>query len=83
MEININTSGFGLGYNMNASFSVDGAVTVPVEETNEDSPRNRIQAHLDAIKDVFFAEDYDDKTMGYIIEDHIIAIQDILDADGF
>jgi hypothetical protein len=79
MEINLNTSGIGLGYTMNSSFSINGTVSVPVEETPETTAIQQIQEHLNSIKEIFFAEDYDDKTMGFIIEDHIIAIQEILD----
>lgn len=43
--------------------------------------RKKIQKHLDEIKLVFLSRDYDDNTMGWIVEDHIHAIQDILDAE--
>lgn len=43
--------------------------------------RDNIQKHLDEIKRVFLSRDYDDLTMGYIVEDHIYAIQAILDGE--
>lgn len=41
--------------------------------------RKEIQKHLDEIKKVFLSSEYDDLTMGWIVEDHIHAIQHILD----
>jgi hypothetical protein len=86
MEININTRGFGLvDYNMSASFSMEtgGTVSVTASEPAENtaSALEQIQEHLNAIKEVFFSPEYDDKTMGFVIEDYIIAIQEILDAN--
>jgi hypothetical protein len=84
MEINIKTSGFGLGdYTMNASFSMETGGTVSVTPTEPETldPLDQIQEHLNAIKEVFFSPEYDDKTMGFVIEDYIIAIQEILDAN--
>jgi hypothetical protein len=84
MEINLNTSGFGLSYTLNTNWATVPEGLILVEDVpNQSSAKDRIQEHLNAIKEVFFSEEYDDKTMGYIVEDHIIAIQDILDADGF
>ena len=84
MEINLNTTGFGFNYTFNTSWDASPEGMIFVEnETAQDSPKERIQEHLNAIKEVFLSPEYDDKTMGYIVEDHIIAIQDILDADGF
>lgn len=40
-----------------------------------------IQKHLDEIKLVFLSRDYDDNTMGWIVEDHIHAIQELLDKE--
>jgi hypothetical protein len=84
MEINLSTKGFGFPYNMAASFewthNDDGTISTSIL-ADEKSAKDRIQEHLDAIKEVFLSADYDDKTMGYIVEDHIIAIQGILDAD--
>lgn len=37
-----------------------------------------IQKHLDEIKLVFLSKEYDDDTMGWIVEDHIYAIEEIL-----
>lgn len=83
MEIILNTSGFGLSHTMNTSVQYDGVVSTDAITTPEARPtKTRIQEHLDAIKKVFLAPGYDDYTMGYIVEDHIIAIQEILDADG-
>lgn len=86
MEINVNTNGFGFPYNLTTSFTWthndDGTISSPIL-LDEKPAKARIQEHLNAIKDVFFSEEYDDKTMGYMVEDHIIAIQGILDADGF
>jgi hypothetical protein len=86
MEINIKTSGFGLGdYSMNASFSTEtgGTLSVTASEPDENtaSALEQIQEHLNAMKEVFFSPDYDDKTMGFVVEDYIIAIQEILDAN--
>jgi hypothetical protein len=86
MEININTRGFGLvDYTMNTSFSIDSAgtvtVTTPEPEQETLSPLDEIQDYLNAIKEVFLSSEYDDKTMGFIIEDYIIAIQEVLDAN--
>jgi hypothetical protein len=86
MEINIKTSGFGLGdYTMNASFSMEpgGTVSVTPSEPEQEtlSPLDEIQDYLNAIKEVFFSPEYDDKTMGFVIEDYIIAIQEVLDAN--
>lgn len=83
MEITLNTSGFGFSHTMNTSFNLDGVVSTDAIPTPEVSVgRSRIQEHLDAIKEVFLSPGYDDQTMGYIVEDHIYAIQEILDADG-
>lgn len=86
MEININTKGLGLvDYTMNASFSIDsaGTVTVTIPEPDQEtmSPLDEIQDYLNAIKEVFLSPEYDDKTMGFVIEDYIIAIQEVLDAN--
>jgi metal-dependent hydrolase (beta-lactamase superfamily II) len=43
--------------------------------------REQIQKHLDEIKNIFLSHEYDDHTMGWIVEDHIYAIQDILDLE--
>ena len=43
--------------------------------------REEIQKHLNEIKIVSLSRDYDDLTMGYIVEDHIYAIQAILDKE--
>ena len=43
--------------------------------------REEIQKHLDEIKNIFLSHEYDDSTMGWIVEDHIHAIQLILDLD--
>lgn len=43
--------------------------------------REQIQKHLDEIKNVFLSREYDDDTMGWIVEDHIYAIQEILDLE--
>lgn len=43
--------------------------------------REQIQKHLDQIKLIFLSHEYDDKTMGWIVEDHIYAIQSILDRE--
>lgn len=43
--------------------------------------RERIQKHLDEIKTIFLSHEYNDDTMGWIVEDHIYAIQRILDSD--
>jgi hypothetical protein len=84
MEINLNTRGFGLNYTLNTNWDATPEGMILVEDVpNQSSAKERIQEHLNAIKDVFLSPEYDDKTMGYIVEDHIIAIQDILDADGF
>lgn len=81
MEITLNTSGFGFSHTMNTSFNPEGVVsTDAIPEVSVG--RSRIQEHLDAIKEVFLSPGYDDQTMGYIVEDHIYAIQEILDADG-
>lgn len=40
-----------------------------------------IQKHLNEIKKIFLSHEYDDLTMGYIVEDHIYAIQHILDKE--
>jgi hypothetical protein len=83
MEIVLNTSGFGFSHTMNTSFNSDGVVSTDAIPTPVVSVgRARIQEHLDAIKEVFLSPGYDDSTMGYIVEDHIYAIQEILDADG-
>lgn len=39
---------------------------------------NSIQAHLNQIKEVFLTPDYDDYLHGYIVEDHIYAIEELL-----
>lgn len=41
---------------------------------------NRIQNHLNHIKVVFLDPDYDDYLQGYIVEDHIHAIEDVINA---
>ena len=43
--------------------------------------REEIQKHLNEIKRVFLSHEYDDHTMGYIVEDHIYAIQEILNKE--
>lgn len=43
--------------------------------------REEIQKHLDEIKNIFLSHEYDDSTMGWVVEDHIHAIQLILDLD--
>jgi len=82
MQININTKGFGLAdYTMNTSFSTEGTVTVTTPEQETLSPLDEIQDYLNAIKEVFLSPEYDDETMGCIVEDYIIAIQEVLDAN--
>lgn len=84
MQININTKGFGLvDYTMNTSFSTEGTVTVTAPEAEQDtlSLLDEIQEYLSAIKEVFLSPEYDDETMGCIVEDYIIAIQEVLDAN--
>lgn len=39
---------------------------------------DRIQEHLNRIKEVFLQPDYDDYLQGYIVEDHIHAIEDLI-----
>lgn len=83
MEIVLNTSGFGFSHTMNTSFNPEGVVsTDAIPSPVVGDAITRIQQHLDAIKEVFLSPGYDDSTMGYIVEDHIYAIQEILDADG-
>jgi hypothetical protein len=43
---------------------------------------NEIQKHLNEIKRVFLSDEYNDLTMGWIVEDHIYAIQAILDKEN-
>ena len=83
MEIILNTSGFGLSHTMNTSVQYDGVVSTDAIPTPEvRTTKAHLQEHLNVIKEVFLSPGYDDSTMGYIVEDHIIAIQEILDADG-
>jgi hypothetical protein len=84
MQININTKGFGLvDYTMNTSFSTEGTVTVTTPEPEQEtlSPLDEIQDYLSAIKEVFLSPEYDDETMGCIVEDYISLIQEVLDAN--
>lgn len=81
MEITLNTSGFGFHSTMDMSFDTPGVIKSELVQTP--TAKMQIQKHLDKIKEVFLSSDYDDDTMGYIVEDHIIAIQEILDANGF
>lgn len=37
-----------------------------------------VQKHLNTIKTTFLVPNYDDKASGWIVEDHIYAIQDVL-----
>lgn len=46
------------------------------ERTNPDVIIDKIQKHLNEIKKVFLVPDYDDQSSGWIVEDHIYAIQD-------
>ena len=46
------------------------------ERTDPDVVIDKIQKHLNEIKKTFLVPGYDDKTAGYIVEDHIHAIQD-------
>lgn len=39
---------------------------------------SKIQAHLNHIKSEFLVPDYDDKQSGWIVEDHIHAIQHVI-----
>lgn len=43
--------------------------------------KKKIQEHLNEIKKIFLNHDYDDLTMGWIVEDHIYAIQELLDKE--
>lgn len=84
--ININTKGLGLvDYTMNAGFSFEtgGTVSVTPSEPEQEtlSPLDEIQDYLNAIKEVFLSSDYDDETMGCVVEDYINAIQEVLDAN--
>jgi hypothetical protein len=85
MEVNINTKG-GM-YNLSVrgvfDWNTDGTLSVSTPEPAENtaSALEQIQEHLNAMKEVFFSPDYDDKTMGFVVEDYIIAIQEILDAN--
>lgn len=82
MEITLNTAGLGFSpVNMNTDTT--GVVSIEQKSTPKLAAKERIQQHLNHIKEVFLSSEYDDSTMGYIVEDHIIAIQEILDADGF
>lgn len=42
---------------------------------------NRVQYHLNRIKEVFLNHDFDDHRDGWIVEDHIHAIQQLINDD--
>ena len=41
-----------------------------------------IRAHIDGICKVFLSSTYDDGTQSYIVEDHLMAIKEILDENS-
>lgn len=43
-----------------------------------DEAMDKIQKHLNRIKKEFLVPDYDDNKSGWIVEDHIHAIQDVI-----
>ncbi len=45
---------------------------------NADQAITKIQSHLNSIKREFLIPGYDDNTAGWIVEDHIHAIQDVI-----
>lgn len=82
MEININTNSDLYNLNVRSVFGWNTNGTLAVKSTQETlSPLDEIQKYLNAIKEVFLSSDYDDETMGCIVEDYIFAIQEVLDAN--
>jgi hypothetical protein len=82
MEININTNSDLYNLNVRSVFGWNTNGTLAVKSTQETlSPLDEIQDYLNAIKEVFLSPDYDDDTRSFVIEDYIIAIQEVLDAN--
>lgn len=50
---------------------------------NPVNPLKQIQEYLNVIKEVFLTNEYDDQLHGWIVEDHIQGIQEVLDAHRF